>query len=307
MRSYGITNVAPYATAPAVGAAGDTYYNTTSKSLFLSDGVGWNAISSGGSVSFDGFTRYGASGTVDTSVATATGNNIVAFPVLGESAGSSYTANGANTLFTIPSNGVYDLSAQVTATSTAWPSSPQAPWLGLQLNGNILARTYGNGGFTYESLIISEQRYLYAGDQVGVIMFTSVASQYRVKSPTNVNDPQSPHFSVWRAGSGPAGTPDTPTLWTPLPYTGSWVDYGAPYQIGQYQRLGSQIYVRCTMKNGGLNGSFANLPAGFRPPADLRFSGSDGAMIVVNSIGACLVYASSNGIIGANFNFSNIA
>jgi hypothetical protein len=43
MRDYGITNAAPYATAPAVGPAGDTYYNTTSKQLFLSDGTAWNA------------------------------------------------------------------------------------------------------------------------------------------------------------------------------------------------------------------------------------------------------------------------
>lgn len=48
MRSYGITNAAPYASAPAVGAAGDTYYNTGSKILYLSDGTAWNAVSGGG-------------------------------------------------------------------------------------------------------------------------------------------------------------------------------------------------------------------------------------------------------------------
>ena len=41
MRSYGVTNAAPYASAPAVGAAGDTYFNTTSKQLYLSDGTQW--------------------------------------------------------------------------------------------------------------------------------------------------------------------------------------------------------------------------------------------------------------------------
>lgn len=44
-RSYGTTNVAPYASEPAVGAAGDTYYNTVTKTLYVSDGVAWNAIS----------------------------------------------------------------------------------------------------------------------------------------------------------------------------------------------------------------------------------------------------------------------
>src|SRR6516162_6943783 len=40
-RSYGTTNAAPYAAAPPVGAAGDTYFNTTSSTLFLSDGTKW--------------------------------------------------------------------------------------------------------------------------------------------------------------------------------------------------------------------------------------------------------------------------
>jgi hypothetical protein len=41
-RSYGTTNVAPYPAAPAVGPAGDTYYNTANKVLYLSDGSVWN-------------------------------------------------------------------------------------------------------------------------------------------------------------------------------------------------------------------------------------------------------------------------
>jgi len=41
MRSYGITNAAPYAAAPAVGLAGDTYFHTGLKQLYLSDGTQW--------------------------------------------------------------------------------------------------------------------------------------------------------------------------------------------------------------------------------------------------------------------------
>jgi len=41
-RSYGITNANPYSTAPSVGLAGDTYYNTANKLLYLSDGAAWN-------------------------------------------------------------------------------------------------------------------------------------------------------------------------------------------------------------------------------------------------------------------------
>lgn len=43
-RSYGTTNAAPYASAPAVGAAGDTYYNTANKTLYVSDGTAWNPV-----------------------------------------------------------------------------------------------------------------------------------------------------------------------------------------------------------------------------------------------------------------------
>lgn len=47
-RSFGTTNAAPYATAPAVGAAGDTYFNTTSKTLYLSDGTSWIQVQGSG-------------------------------------------------------------------------------------------------------------------------------------------------------------------------------------------------------------------------------------------------------------------
>lgn len=43
MRSYGNTNAAPYASAPPVGAIGDTYWNTTQKVLYVSDGASWIA------------------------------------------------------------------------------------------------------------------------------------------------------------------------------------------------------------------------------------------------------------------------
>lgn len=40
-RSFGTTNLAPYASAPAVGNAGDGYFNTAQKVLYLSDGTAW--------------------------------------------------------------------------------------------------------------------------------------------------------------------------------------------------------------------------------------------------------------------------
>jgi hypothetical protein len=49
MRAYGNTNAAPYASAPAVGAAGDTYWNTATKVLYVSDGSAWIVAGPGAS------------------------------------------------------------------------------------------------------------------------------------------------------------------------------------------------------------------------------------------------------------------
>jgi len=43
-RTTGVTNSAPYAQAPPVGAPGDTYFNVNSKVLYVSDGSSWIAI-----------------------------------------------------------------------------------------------------------------------------------------------------------------------------------------------------------------------------------------------------------------------
>jgi hypothetical protein len=42
-RTFGLTNFAPYPTPPVVGLPGDSYYNTTEKVLYLSDGTVWNS------------------------------------------------------------------------------------------------------------------------------------------------------------------------------------------------------------------------------------------------------------------------
>jgi hypothetical protein len=41
MRAYGTTNALPYASAPAVGLTGDTYWNTTEQALYVSNGTAW--------------------------------------------------------------------------------------------------------------------------------------------------------------------------------------------------------------------------------------------------------------------------
>jgi hypothetical protein len=41
MRDFGLTNAASYASAPAVGASGDTYWNSTEQALYVSNGTAW--------------------------------------------------------------------------------------------------------------------------------------------------------------------------------------------------------------------------------------------------------------------------
>jgi hypothetical protein len=43
-RTFGTANAPQYATAPAVGPAGNLYYNTTLARLFVSDGVTWDGV-----------------------------------------------------------------------------------------------------------------------------------------------------------------------------------------------------------------------------------------------------------------------
>jgi len=40
-RPYGSTGAQQYASAPAVGPAGATYYNTSNSTLYVSDGAAW--------------------------------------------------------------------------------------------------------------------------------------------------------------------------------------------------------------------------------------------------------------------------
>lgn len=47
-RSYGSTNAQQFASAPAVGIAGATYYNTTNSTLYVSNGTAWVALGAGG-------------------------------------------------------------------------------------------------------------------------------------------------------------------------------------------------------------------------------------------------------------------
>lgn len=211
-RAYGTTNAAPYAAAPAVGASGDTYFNTTSKLMYLSDGTQWIAIQSGGSgATFDGFTRTHASatGATDTTMAIpgATYTDIPLALAI-DALGSTYTPNGTNTRFAVPADGVYDLSAHISAAAAGWPAA-SGLWWAITVNGLVLERTYTNGGQAYESSVIALQRYLRAGDLVAIMVYSGTATTIRVLGASGAygatSDARQPYLSVWRAGTGPTG------------------------------------------------------------------------------------------------------
>jgi hypothetical protein len=113
-RSYGITNAAPYAAAPSIGAAGDMYWNTATKTLYVSDGATWNPWPSGGggftSPAIKFLTSNATLANRDIAIVDCTtGNVTITLPI---TAGNEYTVkrvdNSANTLTVIPASGNID-------------------------------------------------------------------------------------------------------------------------------------------------------------------------------------------------------
>lgn len=64
----------------------------------------------------------------------------------------------------------------------------------------------------------------------------------------------------------------TPTAWTAVTFQGAWVNFGAPYQVAQYRKIGDVVQMRGVIKSGALNTAAMTLPVGFRPPATQQFA-----------------------------------
>lgn len=55
------------------------------------------------------------------------------------------------------------------------------------------------------------------------------------------------------------------TAWRPLPYTNSWVDYGAPYSPCGYRKLSNGLVLVRGLVANGTAAAICTLPAGYRP------------------------------------------
>lgn len=84
--------------------------------------------------------------------------------------------------------------------------------------------------------------------------------------------------TTWRATSDDTG-------WISPTLTGGWINFGVPYRNCQYRRINGVVYVTGLIKGGTTAASTVvlNLPAGFRPAADL-FLGtqSNSVMATIN-------------------------
>lgn len=95
--------------------------------------------------------------------------------------------------------------------------------------------------------------------------------------------------------------------WQSLSFNTGWGDYGAPYQTGQYKRVGDFVFLRGLVKrSSGVATIIATLPSGYRPAAFCHAATTSSnafAEIDINSsgqidlaIGSATAWVSLNGI-----------
>jgi hypothetical protein len=89
----------------------------------------------------------------------------------------------------------------------------------------------------------------------------------------------------------------TPTAWTAVTFTNSWVNFGAGEQDVEYRKIGDLVFVRGAMKSGTVGSASFTLPVGFRPPAIVYFavpSNSLYGQFRISSAGAATLTSGSN-------------
>jgi len=206
LRSYGITNAAPYASVPAVGLAGDTYFNTSVKQLYISDGTSWIPDQTPGLVVGCRIRRN-----TDQSISAGATSTIVHTTVVEEQllAGTSTSYfNTGNANFIVPTGhgGRYWIGAHM-----RWAGSPQTanPILTIYINGIPIVRdapgTNPAPGFFEQHC--STIWNLNAGDSISMTATNGGGSAVSVSAVTaGGTDPTGPILEVWRI-SGITGPP----------------------------------------------------------------------------------------------------
>lgn len=193
MRSYGITNAAPYAVAPPVGLAGDTYFNTTSKTMFLSDGTQWIQVQGGSSTANYWISRLVANTAISTTI-----EGTLPISAATMAAGFTLGAGGANIVCQVAGKYAASL-VLMTGTSTA---SASPFWVGIQhYRGATGIITWDNiglsavNGYPYNQVIATGEFDMQVGDTLACVA-QAPATTYTVGAQST--------FMVWPMG-GPKG------------------------------------------------------------------------------------------------------
>jgi len=190
-RTYGTSNHAPYATAPAVGLAGDTYYNTTSKIVYVSDGTAWIATSGSGAP--DTALRERAWQTAAQNIPNST-DTVIALDA--QTAGGHFDL--VNDRWVCPVAGWYAIWGACSITSI---QSNTRFYISMRVNGVEVTR--GNDNVGALSVTIYDVRQLAVNDYVQLTFFQATGST----QPTQ-NLPFVTYFGIEQqafATTGPTG------------------------------------------------------------------------------------------------------
>jgi hypothetical protein len=181
MRSFGITNLAPWPAAPPVGPAGDTYYDTALGEAFISDGNAWQPLGVEGPPGPPGtatpVTNFRAFRNAAMNL-TTTANAIVTMDSVSWNTDPASWAAG---VYTVPRAGRYRVTVQIVANTA---SAAQFINAGLSRNGTLVGRvtsSFGtaNAAQTHTAQYVDTVECV-AGDQLRPLGWASAAIAVQV-------------------------------------------------------------------------------------------------------------------------------
>lgn len=206
MRGYGITNAAPYATAPAVGVAGDTYFNTTSKVLYMSDGTTWLPGVSANTPAYGIRLRR----SVDQGIAAGATNVVVMNTIMNEVNPGTSFYDGASGGIKIPAGaaGRYFLNAHC-----RWDPTATQAVLFIAVNGVSIVRASPDATIAYLEQNCTAAWTLAVGDVVTLQAWNQLSGVRTISGLVGGGtDPPGPVLEAWKidaignvGATGPVG------------------------------------------------------------------------------------------------------